>query len=466
MRKIIFIILLLLSVLTLFADEKKGGPFRVPEITFERIGNKLQIKFTLDYSKLIVNTNEQYILQPVIISSSDTLRLPYILFPGQKRYKINQRKQTLYGKDKHTKECYANVYLSGYTFNLHYRQAVPFEKWMYNARLVFYQDIYGCADCHTVLATIPVKTIPGPPRPSLIVPEPNNKREEFATLYIDFQWDQARIIPTFRNNASELKKIDASMDKVLHDRPGTLQLITLTGYASPEGGFSYNSRLAGRRIQAIKKYIGEHFPVEEKHFIVDTIPEDWEGVRKWVDSLNIAYKEDIIHIIDSVKNPDQRDYNIIELDEGIVYKKLIEEIYPRLRRTEYKINYEVDTFNIEQCIEMYRTHPESLSIYELYCVATCYPLFSEEFNRIITQTASLYPSDTVALNNACAVAISQGNIDKANQYLEPIKRVQQVQNNLGVIYFEKGYSVDAKMCFEKAGKNDRTAFFNLNTWFR
>ena len=86
-------------VLPGFTGHDTPGQIKVLNSTVKKNGNNLQTEFILDYSQLSIASNDQLIVQPVIIGTNDTLRLPYLLFPGKTRSKANFRKIRLYGTE-------------------------------------------------------------------------------------------------------------------------------------------------------------------------------------------------------------------------------------------------------------------------------------------------------------------------------------------------------------------------------
>lgn len=62
--------------------------------------------------------------------------------------------------------------------------------------------------------------------------ETEKHRAEVGTAYLDFQVGKSQILPDFRNNASELDKINSTIRSVTSDKNITPKGIILKGYAS------------------------------------------------------------------------------------------------------------------------------------------------------------------------------------------------------------------------------------------
>lgn len=421
----------------------------------QKNGNQLQMEFVFDYSNLSVAANDQLMVQPVILGTKDTLLLPYLLFPGRIRNKANLRKIRLYGKDSVLFPLpYATLYPSVKSANRYtYRQNIPFEKWMYGARIELRQDIYGCADCHKILTSIPLNSISNPPLVAFIIPVADTNRNEQLTLRIGFPWNRAVILPEFGDNNNELEKINHSIQRILDQYTGDIRQIELTGYASPEGKYSYNTDLAGKRLQAIKNYIKGKYPVDEVLFILDTVPEDWEGVRKWVQHSDLSHSKEVNDVISRVSDPDKRDRLIRLIDNNVSYNRILHEAYPPLRRVEYKVNYRVTPLSLEQLQEIYTSRPERLTPYELYSLAESFSPETPEFREIILTTVRFYPHNAAAQNNAACVALQQEDLAAAREFLMKSKESPQKLNNQGVLLLLEGKRAEAYEYFLKADRS-------------
>lgn len=456
MKKIpyLFLVLTFFGVLPAIATTTDSDRLTVLSSKAQKSGNDLFLEFVFDYSQLSISPNDQLILQPVILGAKDTVRLPYLLFPGKTRNKANLRKIRLYGTDGALFPApYATLYPSGKTGDIFtYQQNITFANWMYGARVELWQDIYGCADCHKILAHIPLNNIANPPVVAFIIPMPDTNREERQILHIGFPWDQAIIRPGFQNNTDELDKINRSMQKIANAPSGKIRRIELTGYASPEGKYAYNARLAGRRVQAVKNYLNGKYPVDETIFIIDTIPEDWEGVKQWVENSGLSNSREITDIIGRIADPDARDLYIRRMDGNTTYKTLLREAYPPLRRVEYKIHYHATPLAPEQSRSIYQKHPERLSSYEMYMLANSYPEGTPEFSEIILTTVRLYPTDAAALNNAACIALQREDLKTAREYLLQSKDSPEQLNNQGVLLMLEGKLPEAYQCFVESGE--------------
>lgn len=122
-----------------------------------------------------------------------------------------------------------------------------------------------------------------------------------------------------------------------------------------------------------------------------------------------------------------------------------------LRRVEYQIRYSIKDYSGDEIKTLEKSNPENLSHLELYNLAMSYGENSTEYNRLLTKTIPFYyPKDTVAINNAAAVSIKNGDLDAARRLLEQAVPSDLLYNNMGIIYMLEGNREEALRCFDKA----------------
>lgn len=441
-----------LALLPLCAHAAETPGVRVIDCTAQRTGDLVDLNFLLDCSDIAITPNEQLQVQPVLVGTNDTLYLPPLLFTGNIREKVNNRQARFNGAatDIYTAYNVKQLKENG-TARIPYSRQLPFEEWMYGSRVVLVNTVSGCADCQRQLADIPLAYIPRPLKVSYIVPQPEQKvRHKDVSLYLNFHQSKSDILPDYMNNRMELAKTDSLIAELSGDPYIKVDSITIIGYASPEGNYTYNTRLSGNRAQALKEYLERKYTPKEYVLTTFAASEDWQGLRDSIANGNLPFKVQLLAIIDSIPDPDTRDDYIRRLDGDTTYTYLLNTIYPALRRVVCDACYVVQPFTTEQAKQRLSTHPEQLSLNEMYLIARSYPPGSTNFNALFAEMLSLYPENIVAKNNLAAVALEAGNIGQAKRCLEKIAPTPEVQNNLGVLHYQQGKLEEAKDCFEKA----------------
>lgn len=450
MGRILLYTLFALLSLSAYAAEKSG--LKVIDCTALHKGDLIELNILFECDGIAISPNEQLTVHPVLIGKSDTLRLPPLLFTGNVRNKVNHRLARFNGEATSEFPDYNMKQLikSGHT-QIAYSRRIPFHSWMYGSRLVLESTVTGCADCQRDLEDISLAYIPKKLNVSYIIPKAEQKvLHKNVSLYLNFHQAKWDILPDFMNNHLELVKADSLISELANDPYITVDSISIVGYASPEGKYDYNTRLSGNRAQALKEFLEKRYT--PKRYILNTVAasEDWDGLRRSITKENPPYRDQLLTIIDSTSNPDVRDSYIRGLDNGAVYASLLHNIYPSLRRVVCDAGYTVKPFTREQAEERLATHPEQVSLNEMYIIAQSYPAGSPKFNELFGEMLTLYPDNIAARNNLAAVAIEMGDVGRARSCLEKISHSPEVQNNLGVLLYREGKINDAKHCFEKA----------------
>lgn len=96
-RICIYVTLGLLGAVSAHAQEINIGQAVARKIS----DDKVEVSFNMDCSILRLPSRRQMIITPLIISRSenDTLALPSVCIAGRNRYRMNKRKESLYGKE-------------------------------------------------------------------------------------------------------------------------------------------------------------------------------------------------------------------------------------------------------------------------------------------------------------------------------------------------------------------------------
>lgn len=133
-----------------------------------------------------------------------------------------------------------------------------------------------------------------------------------------------------RSDAS-LHSFAALVDSV--NSMGAVSRIDIEGAASPDGPLSYNRRLARRRAEALKGYFTSHTSVPDSLFEITSIAEDWDLFRTMLpQSLTDADIAAVDSIIASTESLDRRERMLRRYDNGRVWRILVADILPALRR--------------------------------------------------------------------------------------------------------------------------------------
>jgi hypothetical protein len=139
------------------------------------------------------------------------------------------------------------------------------------------------------------------------------------------------------------------------------------------------------------------------------------------------------------------------LQNGATYRYMLINIFPKLRRTVYELQYNVTPFTVEEGKKKLETNPLLLSLNEMFLIAETYPTGSTEFQRVFDIAVKTYPESEIANFNAAANALYSKNINAAKMYLENVETHDNAYlNNMGMLAAIQGNVDEATNYFRKA----------------
>lgn len=387
--------------------------------TLEREDTKMLASVTLDLKEVKLGRNDAVIYQPVIVNGEDSIVMQGVgLYGRTRKYQLERRGEfPITGNDEIT-------FQKGHAKEPVTISAVyPYEEWMDGSRMILKRTEYGCAGCGDIdieendLAEYhEIKYEPNFMFAEAVA-ETIKTRELSGRAFVDFPVNKTVIYPDYRNNFVELGKIIATIDSVKNDKDITVTSIHIKGFASPEGPYDNNIRLAKGRTEALKTYVENLYKFPKDFIKTSYEPEDWEGLEEWVRKSNINNKWGILSIINSDLAPDPKNTKI-QTTYPVEYRFLLENVYPALRHSDYRIEYEIRQFeDVAEIAEIMKTAPQKLSLNEMYVLAGSLTPGSDEYNEVFEVAVLMYPDDETANINAANSAMMRGDLVKAEKYL-------------------------------------------------
>lgn len=243
--------------------------------------------------------------------------------------------------------------------------------------------------------------------------------------------------------------------KRINDDKKNLNLnnIEISAYASPDGGFELNEKLASNRQKNTEKYLQKELKKIKMESPVDAkyTAQDWEGFQELVKASNIQDKDVILRVLSMYKDPEEREQQIKNMSAG--FKELAEGVLPELRRARLTINYEVVGRSNEEIKEQYNADAKVLTVEELLYAATLTDNATEK-EGIYKTTTQVYPNDARAYNNLATLEFAKGNYSAAKNYAQKALSVnakcQEANANLGLIALQAGDVKAAEALIAKA----------------
>ena len=245
------------------------------------------------------------------------------------------------------------------------------------------------------------------------------------------------------------------LQQINSDREGlNLKDVEVSAYASPDGGFALNEKLAEQRQKNTQQYVEQELKSAKlTDAAVDAkyTAEDWDGFQELVKASSIQDKDVILRVLSMYKDPQEREQQIKNISSA--FRELADGILPQLRRSRMIINYETVGRSDEQINTQFAQDPGKLSVEELLYAATLTENDAQK-EKIYKTTTEIYPADPRAFNNLATLAYAKGNIQQAQQYVQQAQRINanlaEANANLGMMALANGNIAEAQNYIAKA----------------
>lgn len=302
-----------------------------------RKGDSVQVFLTLNPERLSLPATGVLTVTPWLVSASDSLPLPSIHVVGRTVYYRYLRHDSMgfilpddhIIWERHRHRPFA------------YLEGAVFRPWMDKAvlRLV----IQRTADCDRLIEELQrshqitdANVVARPPSYEM-VPHTVTGR-----MSIIFPLDRTEYHPELYHNAEEIQKIYDGIDTVLADTTAVLQSVHMKGWASPEGPYWNNVRLARGRVDTLAKHVAEHYRFPKDILTTENEPEDWPGLIdsiRLADPRNLPHKAELLQIaLRTDLEPDRKEH-LMRTTYPDDFDYLLEHCLPLLRHSDYTIRY-------------------------------------------------------------------------------------------------------------------------------
>lgn len=393
-----------------------AGEVRISDLAVSRDAGKLFVSMTIDLSTVRLKSNLETTFTPVLAGGGDTLRLEPVTVAGRNRYYYRLRNGGL--------PTGGRLLRAGEAAGLPYRVVVPYEAWMGSATVDLVRETNGC--CAEPVARDAERLAlldldPKPYVPRFVYAQPAAERvkvrEMKGSAYVDFPVNRTEIYENYRRNPEELRQILRTISVVRDDPDTRITSVSIKGFASPEGPYANNVRLAKGRTATLKEYVRRQYDFPEGLIATSYEAEDWEGLERYVEQSDLEHREGILALIRGDLAPDAKDRRI-RATYPEAYAFLLREVYPGLRHSDYAVTYEVRTYtDPEEIRRLLRTAPQKLSLQEMYLAAQGLTPGSEEFDELFAIAVRMFPDDETANLNAANAAMEAGDLKRADRYL-------------------------------------------------
>lgn len=365
MKQTIYNILILLSLCAALQAQEL--------ISISRSGSSVQVVYTLP--DMQVGRAYQSIYTPQLVGKTDSLRLNAITLQGQQKQKLEERRAR-FSKQDYTKRQ-PNRIQDSRTDTL----LLPYPKygWLLldSVSLRLLHQTEGCCQFtrdtiqsdttivytdrqrqlmppRTAQSHIPDFTIIDSLHSGVLHPmdeyEPYSasrvlSREE-GSLYVHFPVADSILTRSFRHNRETLDSIMYLIEQLMADTIADIKTIQIVGLASIEGDVKKNEDLAGNRAIALKRYIQEHYRYQptlaDDLFEVANGGEAWSELRYQVEQSEFAGRDEVLQIIDTEPNMEERERRIKALNRGKAYDYIRDHLLQNQRNSGYiRVYYDI-----------------------------------------------------------------------------------------------------------------------------
>lgn len=237
-----------------------------------------------------------------------------------------------------------------------------------------------------------------------------------------------------------------------------LQSIEVSAYASPDGSFAVNERLAEKRQDVSSDYMKKQLKKINMDAEIDTkfTAEDWEGFQELISKSNLQDKDVILRVLSMYQDPEEREQQIRNMSS--VFTEIAEGILPELRRARLIVSYEVIGRSDEQILAQYTQDASVLSLEELLYGANMLVEDASVRKQWYETITKLYPNDYRAYNNLAQVSIMENNNTAAQNWLQKAKAVNakapETNANLAILALKSGDVAKAETYMGQASGSD------------
>ena len=431
-------------------EETRDGTVVVTSSQIHRLGESLLVSMRLEVSGKIKGNESITLLPELHDSLGNFYRLPPVYIQGRRQYLSFLRDRS------HTGEDYEVVRRKGGEVQeVRYLRVVPYSSWMGQSSLVIQQEECGC-EVPFRTSTYPVAQLDllkeYKPHLAYLTPvvEAVKARKEVGRAYLDFPLNQTEIHEDYRSNGSELAKIRQTVQYVQGDTNVVITHIDIHGYASPEGVYAVNERLARERTYALKEYVRTLYAFSDTLFSVRHTAEDWKGFIRMLEADSLLdHRKKILRIAQSDRTPDEKEA-VIRRQYPEEFDYIFKSWFPALRHSDYEIHYVVRPFTVSEAEREFKVHPHRLSLNEMFQIAQTYEEGSEAYNHLFLKAVELFPENPVANLNAACIALGEGRWEEARAFLRKAPECPEKTLAEGVCRMLEGDATGARQLLEEA----------------
>ena len=281
------------------------------------------------------------------------------------------------------------------------------------------------------------------------------KQQEEAAIYYLINSANIR---SKEMTSEEMKKLEAYIKEAAAKENMNLNGIDVRSYASPDGAYDFNEKLANQREKNSSAFLKKQMKKgkvdqykDENFFKNFVVAEDWDGFKKAMEESNIQDKELILRVLSMHSDPEVREREIRNIASA--FAVVADQILPKLRRSLFVVNTELIGKSDDELKALAKSNPSDLNVEELLYSAT---LFDNNNDKLAIYEACMrqFPNDWRGFNDAGMIQFEMGNIAAAQSNFNKANSMSAnnpvVQNNLGAVALKNGDLKQAEIYFGAA----------------
>ena len=457
LRKWLLLLTSLLCLTSAKAQTAFKGQLYVNEEHFTLQGSLLRVKLRVRYDDDVVNAGETLNFTPVLKNGYQVQELSSVVVNGKERKDYEKRTDKFQNRQRQNIPVVVRNKRQGTRYFI-YDTTVPYQEWMRDAALYVESEERGWgAKPHVyedkvfdriIISNQPHSTYDNTSRGSALhgtaastewvqFLDPSVPRNSELTI--------TGVIP-LADSRKLMKMSDAKFNKAIYDElqqsleeqlqvPGTtVKALNIVGYGAPIGNYMRNETRAAGRALSLKQHLMRNRTTGADALTVTWVAEDWDSIYSLIGSSTMKLRAAAMDIIRTIDISRGREDELRMLGDGAPYSFMQHYIFPEVCRLKYTATLSRRAADLATGTLVLKTHPETMTIHELYAVALNFKPGSREFNDIIDLSARLFPDNAEANIDAAGVALLRGNVSDADKYLSAWRTDSRAYNNLGVLY--------------------------------
>lgn len=361
-------------------------------VAIEEAGSRVNVAFTAEIAEKSVRGDYALVFAPVLTDGNYKVSMPPVVVQGRRARKSAARYEWIVGEGF----AYQGAIYAPMGTTVSYSALVDGQPWMRGADLILESVVGGCCSyteqepltlaenidvvCGARFAEAAAGTDNDPSPAPVSVAETcadafaprtladtlsrgfpfvthvseldptqpfriyEDEREKALTVY--YSIGASRIDKTFSDNEQVLFNLTEVIKMIDNDPASTVKTVVVAGFASPEGKYELNDRLAFERAVSVKEHIMKTTGIPDRKILVYNGSVDWRGLRYLVAKSDLPEKNEVLNIIDNMPVWDSRAQRgrhgeLMKLNGGTTYRRLLRDFFPLLRNGAFiKVYYD------------------------------------------------------------------------------------------------------------------------------